>query len=49
VARKLTDSGLRQFRTLYNLGNIGRLTDGQLLERFATVDGEPADLALKQA
>ena len=26
----------RQLRTLFNLGTIGELTDGQLLERFAT-------------
>ena len=27
---------LRQLRTLYNIGTIGGLTDGQLLEHFAT-------------
>ena len=35
----------RQLRTLFNLGAIGELTDGQLLERFATQDGEAAELA----
>ncbi len=34
----------RQLRTLFNLGAIGDLTDGQLLERFATQDGEAAEL-----
>jgi len=32
-------------RTLYNIGIIGDLTDGQLLERFATDTGEGAELA----
>jgi HlyD family secretion protein len=36
---------LRQLRTLYNLGTIGDLTDGQLLERFATDGNEVAELA----
>jgi len=35
----------RQLRTLFNLGAIGELTDGQLLERFATRGGEAAELA----
>jgi RNA polymerase sigma factor (sigma-70 family) len=35
----------RQLRTLFNLGAIGELSDGQLLERFATQDGEAAELA----
>jgi RNA polymerase sigma factor (sigma-70 family) len=35
----------RQLRTLFNLGVIGELTDGQLLERFATRGGEAAELA----
>jgi len=35
----------RQLRTLFNLGAMGELTDGQLLERFATQDGEAAELA----
>ena len=45
AARRLTGFDLRPIRTLYHLGSIGPLTDGQLLERFATGDGEPAELA----
>ena len=36
---------LRQLDTLFNLGAIRELTDGQLLERFATSRGEVAELA----
>ncbi len=35
----------QHFRTLYESGAIGRLTDGQLLERFATGRGEAAERA----
>ncbi len=35
----------RQLGILFNLGAIGELTDGQLLERFATQGGEAAELA----
>ena len=35
----------RQLRTLFNVGAVGELTDGQLLERFATDRGEAAELA----
>src|SRR5262245_61716241 len=35
----------RRLRTLFNLGAVGELTDGQLLERFATERGEAAELA----
>ncbi len=35
----------RQLRTVFNLGAIGDLTDGQLLERFAARGGEAAELA----
>ena len=35
----------RQLRVLFNLGTVGELTDGQLLERFATRGGEAAELA----
>ena len=45
AARRLTGFDLRPIRTLYHLGSIGLLTDGQLLERFATGNGEPAELA----
>jgi hypothetical protein len=36
---------LRQIHTIYSAGNIASLTDRQLLERFATRDGEAAELA----
>ncbi len=36
---------LGQLRTLYNIGTIRDLTDGQLLERFATDGPEQAELA----
>jgi HlyD family secretion protein len=36
---------LRQLRTLFNVGTVRDLTDGQLLERFATDRGEAAELA----
>jgi RND family efflux transporter MFP subunit len=35
----------RQFRTLFHIGTVGELTDGQLLERFATDGDEAAELA----
>jgi HlyD family secretion protein len=36
---------LRQLRTLFNVGTVRDLTDGQILERFATDRGEAAELA----
>jgi RNA polymerase sigma factor (sigma-70 family) len=36
---------LRHIRTLFNVGTLGGLTDGQLLERFTTCTGEAAELA----
>jgi DNA-directed RNA polymerase specialized sigma24 family protein len=36
---------LRELRTLFNLGAVRELTDGQLLERFASERGEAAELA----
>ena len=36
---------LRQLQTLYKLGTVTYLTDGQLLERFATDADEVAELA----
>ncbi len=36
---------LRQLSTLFNVGAIRELTDGQLLERFSTGRGEAAELA----
>jgi RND family efflux transporter MFP subunit len=38
-------AALRHLRTLFNVGTIRELTDGQLLERFATDRGEAAELA----
>jgi RNA polymerase sigma factor (sigma-70 family) len=35
----------RQLNALFNAGTTGNLTDGQLLERFATRSGEGAELA----
>ena len=35
----------RQLRTLFNVGTVRDLTDGQLLERFATDRGDAAELA----
>jgi len=35
----------RQLGTLFNLGTIGELTDGQLLERFSTRSAEAAEMA----
>ena len=37
---------LRRLRTLYNVGTVGDLTDGQLLERFTLDADELAELAL---
>jgi RNA polymerase sigma factor (sigma-70 family) len=36
---------VRQLRTLFQTGVVGALTDGQLLERFATTRGEAAERA----
>src|SRR5271166_3291486 len=38
-------SVLSQIRSLMNVGSVGDLTDGQLLERFATGRGEASELA----
>jgi HlyD family secretion protein len=38
-------AGGRQLRTLFNVGAIRELSDGQLLERFAAGRGEAAELA----
>jgi HlyD family secretion protein len=45
IARRRDGAVLRQLQTLYNIGNVGELTDGQLLERFATDTDEVAELA----
>jgi HlyD family secretion protein len=39
------DSVLRQIQTLYSVGTFTGLGDGQLLERFATLRGDAAELA----
>jgi len=45
VAIRPNGAVLRQLQTLFDLGSIGELTDGQLLERFTRSSGEPAELA----
>jgi RNA polymerase sigma factor (sigma-70 family) len=45
MARRSDELVLRQMLALFNLGVIGELSDGQLLERFATAGGEAAELA----
>jgi membrane fusion protein (multidrug efflux system) len=45
MAVKNGGNALSQLRTLFNVGAIGSLSDGQLLERFATGLGEPRELA----
>ncbi len=45
MASRANGAILRQFETLFNLGAVGELTDGQLLERFAVRGGEEGELA----
>ncbi len=45
VNTRRRDRALGGFRTLFSVGAIGDLTDGQLLERFVTGGGEVAELA----
>ena len=45
MAAKNSGNALLHLRTLFNVGAIGALSDGQLLERFATGRGEPKELA----
>jgi RNA polymerase sigma factor (sigma-70 family) len=45
VARARHGATLRQIQTLFNVGTVGGLTDGQLLERFTAGTGEAAELA----
>jgi RND family efflux transporter MFP subunit len=45
VATGKDETVRRQLRTLFNVGAVRELTDGQLLERFATDRGEAAELA----
>ena len=45
MASNLSGSALRTIRALFSAGTIGGLTDGQLLERFISRDGDGAELA----
>jgi RNA polymerase sigma factor (sigma-70 family) len=45
MARLRHGAVLRQIQALFDAGTVGGLTDGQLLERFATRNGEAAELA----
>jgi Sigma-70 region 2 len=45
VAQPSFGTALRHIDTLFNVGAIGGLTDGQLLERFTSRDDEAAELA----
>ena len=45
MARCKNGAVAHQLRTLFHVGTVGELTDGQLLERFATGGGETAELA----
>ncbi len=39
------DVASRHVRMMFQVGTVGGLTDGQLLERFRAQSGEPAELA----
>ncbi len=45
MSRAPRGDALRQLQTLFNVGTISELTDGQLLNRFTTCEGEAAELA----
>ncbi len=45
MAIRPNGTAMRQLTTLLTVGMTGELSDGQLLERFATLGGEAADLA----
>jgi membrane fusion protein, multidrug efflux system len=45
MAVKNNGHALLQLRTLFKVGAVGALSDGQLLERFVTGRGEPRELA----
>ncbi len=45
MANGVRGSELRQIQALYTVGTFAGLGDGPLLERFATLEGEVADLA----
>ncbi len=45
AVRRRDRAAARQLLTLFDVGTIGDLSDGQLLERFATEPSEAAELA----
>ena len=45
MARELGGTSRSHLETLFSVGVTGGMTDGQLLERFATRRGEAAELA----
>jgi hypothetical protein len=44
VTKDRGGAALRHVRTLFSTGAVAGLTDGQLLERFATRGGEAAEM-----
>jgi hypothetical protein len=46
VSKGRHDAGSRHIRMLFNVGTVGDLTDGQLLRRFTTHQGETAEPAV---
>src|SRR5271156_4390998 len=47
TSRSLDTAGLRDLRTLFRVGVVGDLTDGQLLERFVARRDESAEAAFE--
>ncbi len=45
MASDRNGAALRSIHALFTAGTVGGLTDGKLLERFATGHGESAELA----
>lgn len=45
MTKRMAGPDPRSIRVLFGLGRIGTLTDGQLLERFTSGDGESGELA----
>src|SRR4051812_28004742 len=45
MAMERRGAPLRQIHTLFSVGTMGRLTDGQLLEHYTTPGGDRAELA----
>jgi HlyD family secretion protein len=48
IVRRRDGAILRQLHALYNIGAVGDLTDGQLLERFANDTDEAAEIAVEE-